>query len=129
MTIPAALYYITPQSAEIQITQGDTWTERFDITDENGSAVDLTGLTGSLKIKDTFTGTVLATATVTIPTPASGQVVATLSSATTTGLSLSGASATERTGQIGFYDLQLTDGSSIVTIVGGIVTLYREVTT
>lgn len=129
MTIPSALYYIQPIPADIQITQGDTWTERFDVVDSTGTAVDLTGLTGALKIKDTFGGTTLATATVTIPTPASGQIVATIASATTSGLSISGAGSSDRSGLIGFYDLQITDGTSIVTICGGSVTLWREVTT
>lgn len=128
MTIPAALYYTTPSAIDLQITQGDDWFERFDITDINGAAVDITGITAAtLLIKDAFGGTLLATATCAIASAVNGQISATLAKAVTTALTIPGAANNIRLGLIGYYDLQLTDGSLYVTVCGGNVNLWREI--
>lgn len=129
MTIPAALLYTQPAPIDIQITQGDDWSDRFDVLDGSGVAVNLTGLTASAKIKDAFGGTLLATITCAITTPANGQISVSLAAAATGALTIPGAATNIRSGLVGYYDLQVTDGSLIVTLAGGQVTLWREITT
>lgn len=128
MAIPTALLRIgRPGNAPIVVRQGDTYQQPFTLT-LNGVAVDISGLTAAMKIRATITGAVLATPTCTIPTGTDGLILAAMTPAVTAALSVAGAAATEREPQLGYYDVDLTDGTDRVTVVGGTVSLWREVT-
>jgi hypothetical protein len=125
MPLPAALLAAgRPGNANLAIVQGDTWYQAFTIT-SGGVAVDLTGLTATLQVRTTYGGTVLATASCTIPTPTDGTVIAQLTAATTAALTVVG-DTLERA--LGVYDLNLTDGTQVSTPITGRVTLVMEVT-
>jgi hypothetical protein len=125
MALPAGTYQIgLPGDATLTIRQGDTWSVVFTIT-SNGVAVDLSsGVTASLKIKSTYGGTLLETATCSTPT-AGGVITASLTPAETAALTATG---DQRIRPLGVWDLNLTDGTNTATVVGGAVNLYMQVT-
>jgi hypothetical protein len=128
MPLPVSLLQKdAPGSADITICQGDTWYQPF-VIKVGGVVVDLTGFTPALKIRDTYGGTVLATATCTIPIGSDGAIIARLTPAVTAALTAPSAQATQRVAQIGYYDLDITDGTDRATLVAGNVSLSREVT-
>lgn len=126
MALPSGLLEIgMPGDASLTIRQGDTWRQRITVK-VGGVDADLSvGVTASLKIKDTFGGTLLETATCTIPIGTDGAVIASLTPAETAALTVSG---TTRVRALGSYDLNLTDGTDVVTVVGGAVNLYMQIT-
>jgi hypothetical protein len=126
MALPSALLGIgLPGDATLTIRQGDTWQTIITIN-VNGIAADLSSsVTATLKIKDTYGGTLLATATCTIPVGTDGKVHCSLTPAQTAALTATGS---QRVRALGVWDLNLTDGTNTVTPVGGAVNLYIEVT-
>ena len=126
MALPSGLLEIgLPGDASLTIRQGDTWRQRITVK-SGGVAADLSvGVSASLKIKDAFGGTLLETATCTIPIGTDGAVIASLTPAETAVLTVSG---TTRVRALGSYDLNLTDGTDVVTVVGGAVNLYMQIT-
>ena len=116
-----------PGLGDITICQGDTWYQSFVIR-VNGSIVDLTGFTASLVVRASYGGAVLATAACTIPLGTAGAIIARMTPLVTEALSVPGALATQRLAQLGFYDLDLTDGVDRVTLFTGVASLSREVT-
>ena len=99
----------------------------------DGVAVDLTGVTGTCKIRaDYDAATDLATPTVTLASPATiGRVYADLDTTASASLSAAvpvGTSPTLRIVPIGVYDVVLTDGTNTITAIAGTVSLVREVT-
>jgi hypothetical protein len=126
MALPTGLLEIgLPGDASLTIRQGDTWRQRITVK-SGGIAADLSvGVTATLKIKDTFGGTLLETAACTIPVGTDGVVIASLTPAETAVLTVTG---TTRVRALGVWDLNLSDGTNVVTVVGGAVNLYMQVT-
>lgn len=95
----------------------------------DGTAVDLTGCTGTCLIKSDYgpSGTTIATATVSFPTPASGTVRVALTD-TTSALTIPAGTA-DATGDVPayVYDVRLTLGSDTVTVLRGTVLIQRMV--
>lgn len=130
MPLPTALLQISaPGSANLTIRQGDTWQQVFTIS-VSGVVQDITGFTAALKIRDYYgSNTVLATATCTIPVGTDGKIYAALTPATTAALVPTDTPQnSQRVAFLGYYDLDLTDGTDRVTLVAGTVSLSREVT-
>lgn len=128
MPLPSSLLQIdAPGAANLLIRQGDTWQQAFTIK-VSGVAVDITGFTPALKIRDYYGSvTILATATCTIPTGTDGRILAALTPAVTAALTATGQTS-QRVIPIGYYDLDLTDGTDRVTLCAGTVSLSREIT-
>ncbi len=111
------------QQVDLHIVYGDT--VRFSgIVTVDGVAQNLTGCTATAKIKATDAGAVTATFTVTIPTPASGTVLAILLPAATTAAALG--TATTDGAQIGVWDMDIRDGTDVITVCRGNVFGYFE---
>jgi hypothetical protein len=104
--------------ANIIIDQGTSYSTNITLTDDNDTAVDLTGYTVSAQFRKTYTSAnsiAFATATV----PASGIVALSLSS---------NASANVTAGRY-VYDVVLTSNTNVVSrVVEGIVTITPRVT-
>lgn len=113
------------------VREGDNVALAF-IIKYGGTAMDLTGVTGTCSIRLDYTSTSdLVTAAVSFPTPLTGLVRVALTAAQTTTLLASVPAATpvdQLEVQIAVYDVELQDGTNQVTIVGGTITLSREVT-
>jgi hypothetical protein len=126
MALPSGVYEIgLPGDASLYIRQGDSWRTVFTIT-VNGVAADLSsGVTATLLIKDAIGGSLVATATCTIPVGTDGKVLATMTPATTAAIATVG---TTRLRLLGVWDLNLTDTTNTATPVGGDAWLYQEVT-
>jgi hypothetical protein len=126
MALPSGLLEIgMPGDASLTIRQGNTWRQRITVR-VGGVAADLSvGVTASLKIKDAFGGTLLETAACTIPVGTDGVVIAALTPAETAALTVTG---TTRVRALGVWDLNLTDGTDVATVIGGAVNLYMQVT-
>lgn len=130
MPLPTSLLQIdAPGNANLVIRQGDTWQQVFTVY-VSGVVVDITGFTTALKIRDYYgSSTVLATATCTIPVGSDGKIYAALTPATTAALTATGtAQNSQRVAFLGYYDLDLTDGTDRVTLACGTVSLSREIT-
>jgi hypothetical protein len=124
MALPSGLLEIgLPGDATVTIRQGDTWRQKITVK-QSGVAADLSvGVTATLKIKDTYGGTLLETAACTIPVGTDGVVLAALTPAETAVLTIAG---TTRLRALGLWDLNLTDGTNTVTVIGGAVNLYMQ---
>lgn len=106
------------------IEQGATLSKSFVWKDSNGDAIDLTGYTARMQIRENVSAsTALVSATTENSkidiVDAEGKVTVTLSATETAGLTFKTA----------VYDLELISASSVVTrLVGGTITLSLEVT-
>ena len=128
MPIPVSLLEKSaPGLANIEICQGDTFYQSFVIR-VNGIVVNLTGLTAALTVRASYGGAILATAVCTIPVGTDGKIIARMTPLVTAALSVPGALVTSRLAQLGFYDIDVSDGVDRVTVVTGVTTLSREVT-
>lgn len=98
---------------------GDTETVTLTIKNSAGNPVNITGRTYTAQIRSKpDSSTVLATFTCTITNAAGGVVTATLSATTTAAL----------TAQKAVWDLQEINGSVVTTLIGGTVTIVKDVT-
>jgi len=126
MALPSGLLEIgLPGDGTLTIRQGDTWRQKITVK-QGGVVVDLSsGVTATLKIKDAIGGTLLLTATCTIPIGTDGAIYAALTPAQTAAVTVAG---TTRVRTLGVWDLNLTDGTNTVSPIGGAVNLWLEVT-
>lgn len=126
MALPSGLLEISlPGDATLTIRQGSTWRQPLRIK-SGGAPADLSvGVTASLKVKNTWGGSLLETAVCTIPIGTDGVVICSLTPAETAALTVAG---TTRIRQLGLWDLFLTDGADSTTVVGGIMNLYMRIT-
>lgn len=105
-------------SADITIKRGDSHLLTFKAQDSAGDAVDLSGRTYLLQVRQyPDTTTVAATYTVDTSSAASGTILFTLAAATTAAL----------TPGPYRYDIQETNGSTVRTPVEGVWTLTADV--
>jgi len=116
-----------PAQSTLAVRQGDSVEWTVTVKDGAGAAIDLgSPCTATSKIKDSYTGSTLATMTCSV-TAASGLIVCSLTPAQTA--ALTGSFSGRGSGTIGVWDVQVSDGTNIVTIARGEVVLYLEVTT
>jgi hypothetical protein len=112
-----------PQRIDLHIVYADS--VRFQgIVQVDGVAQNLTGCSARAKIKASDAGAVTATFTCTVPTPASGIILALLAPAATTEAAL-GTAASDGA-QIGVWDLEVYDGTDVVTVARGNVFGYFQ---
>lgn len=109
---------------DLTIEQGATLSKSFTYQTSAGVAINLTGYTARMHIRETYSSvTTIATLTtenggITI-TGATGTVAITMSATATSALA---------TGLIGVYDLELISGTTVVRLIEGQVTVTPEVT-
>lgn len=106
--------------SNLTIDQGTTFSVTIGVTDDTGSARDLTGYTGRAQMKRSYYTNSNVAFTVTIDNPLDGEIILSLTSGQTTGL---------KAGRY-VYDLELVEMSTskVERVVEGIVTIYPEVT-
>lgn len=125
------VYIQAPASRDWTVREGDNIALQFAIK-LNGTAVDLTAVTGTCSIRTDYSSvTDVVTGTVTFPTPASGIVRVSLTAANTTtiaGLVPGSTAVGQQLVDVAVYDIELQDGTNQVTILGGRITVSREVT-
>lgn len=103
----------------LTIRTGDTEQVTLFIKDSAGAAVNITGRTYAAQIRKSVTdATPIATFTCTITDAAAGKMIATLSATTTAALSPGNAC----------WDLSETNGSVVTTLIGGFVSIVKDVT-
>jgi hypothetical protein len=102
---------------------GDAFSLSVTYAEPNETPIDLTGCTAAMQIRDLPGGTVWAsssgagaTLTVTIPTPANGEI-------------LIAGTISQAAPASGYWDLQVTSAGGLpTTIIGGSFTITHEVT-
>lgn len=109
-----------PSTYNLQIYQGSYFLRKF-VYKINGSPADLTGYTARAQIRSSYAGAILATPTITIPTPTNGTIIFEIPATTTAALTASG----------GVWDMELVPPSGedkVTRLVQGIVSISPEVT-
>jgi hypothetical protein len=124
----AILYDMTlPRALDITIRRGDTFAAQLAIETAGGSAVNLTGLTGAGTVRDAYDGTALATMTVTHDN-AGGIISVTIAATVTAEIEWpENSQACAESAPLGVWDLQLSDGTDVRTVVSGKAYLARDV--
>ena len=126
------------------IQQGETWGRTLTWKNSAGTPYDLTGYTARMQIRLTADSATPIIELNTSPTAAQGTITLggvagtiglLLSSALSAGMSFAGASigtvqegTDTATGQLGVYDLDLTNGTVVTTLARGTVCFVKEVT-
>lgn len=105
--------------AELTVDQGTTFETTLDLTNDDGSAINVTNYVFSGQIrKSYYSSNATANLTVSIINAQSGNINLTLNSATTTNI---------KAGRY-LYDVKMTDTSNVTTrIVEGILTVTPQV--
>jgi len=108
----------------VLIDQGSTYTLALTYKDSSGAAINLTGYTAAMQIRDTVNS---ATTQLSLSSPSSGIVIT-----AATGLITITITATQTRGLVAntyVYDLEITSGSGVVTrLIQGSVIVNAEVT-
>lgn len=106
--------------SNLAIDQGTTFSVTISVTDDTGSARDLSGYTGRAQLKRSYYTNTNTAFTVTINNPGEGEIDMSLTATQTSAL---------KAGRY-VYDLELVNSSSnaVERVVEGIVTIYPEVT-
>lgn len=106
--------------SNLTIDQGTTYSITITVTDDTGSARNLTGYTGRAQLRRSYYTTTNTSFTVTIDNPGEGEIDLSLTAANTSAL---------KAGRY-VYDLELVQDntSTVERIVEGIVTVYPEAT-
>jgi hypothetical protein len=113
----------SPGEYDFIIYQGQDFSRTFTIKDSNGDAIDISGYDARLQVRENKSSS-SSVLSLTVGdglsiTGASGQVTVSLTATETAALDYNG----------GVYDLELVDGSDVVTrILEGSATLDKEVT-
>jgi hypothetical protein len=106
-----------PAKLDLVLYAGDSFARTFTLKESDGSAIDLTGLTGRAQVRDRAGGRLLAEFTVNV-TPLTGTIEVSLTATQTRAL-LAG----------GVWDLELDGGDTNThTIVAGKVKVHPDVT-
>jgi len=132
--VPALDSLITmggPASSDWVIPEGDNVALDFSVL-LNDVAVNLTGVTGTCSIRADYDAAAdLVAGVVTFPTPLTGAVRVTLTAANSTtlaGAAPAGTPAGQRLVPVGYFDVELQDGTNRVTVLAGVAIVSREAT-
>jgi hypothetical protein len=108
------------QFVELDIDQGTDFSFNLDITEDDGSAINIASYSFSSSIRKSYYSTsAAANLTVTIPDAANGNVLFSLNSATTANI---------KSGRY-LIDVKQTDGSNVKTrLMEGVITFNPQVT-
>lgn len=107
--------------AVIPITQGSDYNDTVQVNQANGTPVDLTGYTVRSQLRS-VTGSLAATFTCTITSPATGVIARKLTAIVTTALTV-----TSGAGYVWGVELTAPDGSVIPEIQGGALVIAEVV--
>lgn len=118
-----ALTVEKPARVNLRATRGDTYRRTFKCVDSSGTAINISGYTARLQIRDAVDGTVLYEGTTT-----NGHLIVT-GAAGTVDLAIPAAATAAWTFSVGVYDMEITstDGA-VTTIAEGTVTVFKDVT-
>jgi hypothetical protein len=111
-----------PRSAgkwDLEIQQGATFEWTFYWETERDVPKDLTGWTARASVRTDYGGSLIIELTCTIPVPANGEVLVSLTAEQTTAL----------LSQVGVYDLELVNGATVKRLAWGAVDISPEATT
>jgi hypothetical protein len=112
---------VLPIQRDLTINQGTDWSWTFIVYDDTGTALNITGATLEMQIRDAPFGTLLLEPTVAIVTAASGIARATLTDAETDELGFYPAG--------GIYDVKVTtSGGTVYTAYAGGVAFRQQIT-
>jgi hypothetical protein len=110
---------LAPTRANLQVVAGDSYQRTVTVTESDGSAINLTGITGRAHVRARPGADLLAEFTVSIPTPANGQVVFSLTAEQTRALPIGALQ----------WDLELDGGNTNThTILAGTLTVVPDIT-
>ncbi len=122
---------MTVQSYTLPITQGSTLSLSCSLA-QGGAAFNLTGYTMTGKIRRKFSDSAaLVSLTCTVTNAAGGLFTLSLTATQTAALTVSSTDPTpdsSREKTLGFFDVEITDGTVITRILEGAATLSQEVT-
>jgi hypothetical protein len=106
------------------IEQGASWSQQITLD----PVVDLTGFTGSCKIRQYTSRNypVLAVPTVTLDTPAAGVFTLSLTADRTSDIPCTGIAFTDKLDLV--YDVTFTDGTDVIRVLQGSVSVIPGVT-
>lgn len=105
--------------SNLAVDQGSNTTVTITVTDDTGSARNLTGYTGRGQLKRSYYSTTNTAFTITISNPTEGEVILSLTADQTANL---------KYGRY-VYDVELVSNTyNVERIIEGIVTVYPEVT-
>jgi hypothetical protein len=106
--------------AELTVDQGATFESTLDLTNDDGSAINVAGYVFSGQIrKSYYSANATANLIITVSSAANGNLVISLNSATTTNI---------KAGRY-LYDVKMTSPSNTITrIVEGVITITPQVT-
>lgn len=129
MPIPADILRSTPVASVLRVVQSDTTVVYADVGPEGSSSYyDLTGCTAKLEIRSAFdAGSALISKEVT-GLDTTGVISVTLSPTETATLTPPAGSGQTPEVAVGWWDLELNDGTNRKTLVGGPVILIQQVT-
>ena len=119
------------QTDNIIIVQGADYVQDYQVTNDAGTPIDLTGVTFESKIRSDFgtSATVLETFTVTMVDAATGTFQASLTDTQTEALGVSAQAVdSTRNVPIGFWDLYLIFSGEKFRYVQGTISVSREAT-
>jgi hypothetical protein len=114
-----------PAKHDFYVYRGATFSEQIEWKDENGVAIDLTGFTARMHMRDTLEAT---TPFLTLTTENGGITLG--GAAGTVDLLASAAATSAISATSGVYDLELVagDGVTVTRLLEGLVTISPEVT-
>jgi len=95
-------------AGDLRVVQGQTWTTTITLTDENDVAIDLTGYTAKMEIRDKPGGQLYLSLTPTV-TAATGTITMTITAAQSVLFTFTHAA----------YDLKITAGAVVTVLMGG----------
>tara|TARA_B100001059_G_scaffold210762_1_gene224638 strand:+ start:294 stop:626 length:333 start_codon:yes stop_codon:yes gene_type:complete len=105
--------------ANLYVDQGTTFSTSVLVTNDDDSALDLTGYTAAAQLRKSFSSSTSVDFTVTIPTPVTaGQINLQLSATETASL---------EEGRY-VYDVEITSGVIVTRVIEGLVTVSPQVT-
>lgn len=105
-------------TSNLLVEQGATFTVTINFNDDDGNPNDLSAFTAASKMRRSYYSSNSTTLTATITNPANGEIVLSMSAATTANL---------RPGRY-VYDLEVANASQTLRVIEGIITVLPEVT-
>jgi len=112
--MPAGTFNLTGQ---YRVEQGATYTLEITVTDSAGAVYDMSGATAAAKIRETKSSVTSFAFTCTINT-GTGVITVTMAATDTAAITITS----------GFWDLELTQGSTVTRLLEGTVVVSQEVT-
>lgn len=112
-----------PARLDIDLQRNEDWARALFLTDNDGSPIDLTGMTVAMQVRDKLSQSLIETAEITVVDADGGEIGVVLRASE--GSTLSKYGSPIRTANL-HYDIRLTDADGLsVVLFGGLVVLSR----